>query len=246
MSTLYTRNGEGVFELPGRTVNTFTSGLVRVDTSYAIKTSNIAAARSVDFQVGSEIVGDSYPAVDGLYLYPEPQEVRREYGMTELMASYYGRTRTDVPPPTVIEKETYGYDTAFLLGSQNGFIVDTTNLRISLNDLFFQFVVPVGEIINFRDKDLFDSPLTEPNAVYYDDGTGPEPITFTKSSVVNNYYDYYNYPNIGQSLDGYFSKQFRLFKPQIKVVAQRNFGNFVELDVTFNRYIGVGYTQVNG
>ena len=31
MSTLYTKDGGDVFELPGRTVNTFTSGLVRVD-----------------------------------------------------------------------------------------------------------------------------------------------------------------------------------------------------------------------
>ena len=213
MSTLYTRDGEGTFELPGRTVNTFTSGLVRVDTSYAIKTSNIQAARSVDFQVGSEIVGDSYPAADGLYLYPEPQEVRKEYGITELMASYYGRTRTDVPPPVSTER------TIELLYSA---------ISMSINDLFFQFVVPVGEIINFRDQGLFDSPLSEPNEIYY---LG-EPIPFSKSSFVNNVFDYYNYNTIPQT---YFSPPLQLIKPSILVIAQRNFGDFVELDVTYTR-----------
>jgi hypothetical protein len=213
MSTLYTRDGEDIFELPGRTVNTFTSGLVRVDTSYAIKTSNIAAARSVDFQVGSEIVGDSYPAVDGLFLYPEPQEVRRETGITELMASYYGRTITDVPPPVATER------TIELIG---------TSISMSINDLFFQFVVPVGEIINFRDQGLFDSPLTEPNEIYY---LG-ESIPFSKSSYTYKNFDYYNYNTIPET---YFEQPLQLIKPSILVIAQRNFGNFVELDVTYTR-----------
>ena len=214
MSTLYTKDGEGTFELPGRTVNTFTSGLVRVDTSYAIKTSNIQATRSVDFQVGSAIYGgDSYPAVDGLFLYPEPQEVRKEYGITELMASYYGRTRTDVPPPVATER------TIELLG---------TSISMSINDLFFQFVVPVGEIINFRDQGLFDSPLSEPNEIYY---LG-ESIPFSKSSFTYKNFDYYNYNTIPET---YFEPPLQLIKPSILVIAQRNFGIFVELDVTYTR-----------
>jgi len=223
MSITYTRDGEDVFELPGRTVNTFASGLVRIDNSYLVKTSNIQAARNVSFKVGDAIYGDdTYPAVDGLFQYPEAQEVRKEYGMTELIASYYGRTRFDVPPPTVIERSIYGYD--------NGLIIETTNLYISINDLFFEFVVPVGEIINFRDRDLFDSVLSEPNSVYYDDGTGSEPVTFSKSTFTYKDFDYYNYV-----LPGSVSKQFRLVRPSIKVIAQRNFGNFVELEVTYIR-----------
>jgi len=223
MSTLYTKDGADIFALPGRTVNTFASGLVRVDQNYALKTSNIQFARDDYFQIGSVIFDeDQYPAVDGLYLYPEAQEIRKEYGMTELIASYYGRTRTDVPPPTIIERAIYGYD--------NGLIIETTNLYISINDLFFELVVPVGEIINFRDRDLFDSVLSEPNSVYYDDGTGSEPVTFSKSTFTYKDFDYYNYV-----LPGSVLKQFRLVRPSIKVIAQRNFGNFVELEVTYIR-----------
>jgi hypothetical protein len=217
MSTLYTRDGEDIFELPGRTVNTFASGLVRVDTSYAIKTSNIQTARTSGFQLGSEITGDTYPSVDGLYLYPDAQEVRKEYGITEMIASYYGRTRTDVPPPTVIERS-----------------ISLSSTIISINDLFFEFVVPVGEVVNFRDQDLFKTPLSEPNAIYTDNGETL--VNFRKvftgegGAGVPVLFDCYSFTNsIGTT------SFLNLRKPTILVIAQQNYGNFVELNVTYKR-----------
>jgi hypothetical protein len=213
MSTLYVSDSLPFYQLPGRTVNTFASGLVRVDQSYAIPTTNIQSVRNEYFQLGAELIGDTYPAVDGLFLYPDAQEVRKEYGITELIASYYGRTRTDVPPPTATER------TIELLG---------TSISMSINDLFFQFVVPVGEVINFRDQDLFNSPLSEPNAIYY----AGESIPFSKSSSPGNSFDYYNYNAITEVFS---NSPLQLVKPTILVTAQRNFGEFVELDVTYNR-----------
>ena len=213
MSTLYVSDSLPFYHLPGRTTNTFASGLVRVDQSYAIPTSNIQSVRNEYFQLGAELIGDTYPAVDGMFLYPDAQEVRKEYGITEMIASYYGRTRTDVPPPTATER------TIELLG---------TSISMSINDLFFQFVVPVGEIINFRDRDLFNSPLSEPNAIYY----AGESIPFSKSSSPGNSFDYYNYNAITEIFS---NSPLQLVKPTILVTAQRNFGEFVELDVTYNR-----------
>jgi hypothetical protein len=218
MSTLYTRDGEDTYELPGRTVNTFASGLVRIDNSYVAKTSNIQEVRNVSFKVGQPIYGDdTYPAVDGLFLYPEPQEVRKEYGMTELIASYYGRTRTDVPPPVATER-------SIAIGSY----------VISINDLFFEFVVPVGEVVNFRDQDLFNTPRSEPNAIYTD--SGETLVNFRKSFTgeggvgVSVLFDSYSYIN---NLAGTFYIYLR--KPTMLVIAQRNFGKFVELEVTYRR-----------
>ena len=216
MSILYTRDGEGSYELPGRTVNTFASGLVRVDTSYAVPTQYAQATRNGSFQVGQPILGnDVDPAVDGLFLYPDAQEVRKEYGITELIASYYGRTRTDVPPPTVIERS-----------------VGIGGLVLSLNDLFFQFVVPVGEIINFRDQNLFDSILSEPNSVYT---TADGFVNFVKAKTYQGSgilagFDSYTYDVFDRS-----QSYFLLRQPYITVIAQRNFGKFVELDVTYKR-----------
>jgi hypothetical protein len=118
-----------------------------------------------------------------------------------------------VPPPTATER------TIELLG---------TSISMSINDLFFQFVVPVGEVINFRDQDLFNSPLSEPNAIYY----AGESIPFSKSSSPGNSFDYYNYNAITEVFS---NSPLQLVKPTILVTAQRNFGEFVELDVTYNR-----------
>jgi hypothetical protein len=217
MSTLYVSDSLPFYQLPGRTVNTFASGLVRVDQSYAIPTANIQSVRTASFEVGSEIVGDTYPAVDGLYLYPDAQEVRKETGMTELMASYYGRTRTDVPPPTVIERS-----------------ISLSSTIISINDLFFEFVVPVGEVVNFRDQDLFNTTLSEPNAIYTD--SGETLVNFRKSFTgeggvgIPVLFDCYSYVNdIGTT------SYLNLRKSKFLVTAQRNFGNFIELDVTHKR-----------
>jgi hypothetical protein len=99
---------------------------------------------------------------------------------------------------------------------------------MSINDLFFQFVVPVGEVINFRDQDLFNSPLSEPNAIYYEG----ESIPFSKSSSPGNSFDYYNYNAITEIFS---NSPLQLVKPTILVTAQRNFGEFVELDVLYKR-----------
>jgi len=220
MSTLYVSDSLPFYQLPGRTVNTFASGLVRVDQSYAIPTANIQSVRTSSFQLGSEITGDTYPAVDGLYLYPDAQEVRKETGITELMASYYGRTRTDVPPPTVIERSIRD-------------ILLTGNI-ISINDLFFEFVVPVGEVVNFRDQDLFNTPLSEPNAIYTDNGETL--VNFRKSFTgeggagVPGSMDCYSFINSIGTMS-----YLNLRKPAILVVAQQNYGNFVELNVTYKR-----------
>lgn len=213
MSTLYVSDSLPFYQLPGRTVNTFASGLVRVDQSYAIPTANIQSVRTSSFQLGSEITGDTYPAVDGLFLYPDAQEVRKEYGITELIASYYGRTRTDVPPPTVSEQIVY-------IGS----------VQVSVNNLFFEFVVPVDEISSFRDKYSFETPLTEPNFMSYDyDGTGSVKAPFTKSKFSDSFQDFYN-------IETKFGTQLVNFgTPKILVIGQKNYGKFVELQVTYNR-----------
>lgn len=221
MSTLYTRDGEDFFELPGRTVNTFTSGLVRIDSTYLVKTSNIQTVKDSNFKVGSPIYGnDEYPAVDGLYLYPEAQERRRETGMTEIIASYYGRTRTDLPPPII--KESIGIIT----------LNESVLLEVSFNKLFFEFVVPVEEVVSFRDTYSFSTPLAEPNFVNLIGAASKEPASFTKSSFskLSVFTDFYNI------VTPFGTLLFNYPKPRILVTGQQNYGNFVELQVTFNRF----------
>lgn len=79
---------------PGRAVNTFPSGLVRVDQVYLGLTSQTATHRAT-LAVGNNMPdGDSSPCIDGLKIFPEVQERRREDGFTEYIVSAYGRVKS--------------------------------------------------------------------------------------------------------------------------------------------------------
>ena len=102
-------------------------------------------------------------------------------------------------------------------------------IQVSVNNLFFEFVVPVGEITSFRDNYSFDTPLTEPNFMSYDIGAGAVQVPFTKSVYSNSSFDYYN-------IVTFFGAQTVNFgTPKILVTSQKNYGNFVELQLTYNR-----------
>jgi hypothetical protein len=87
---IYQKTPGGLFATGERTVSTFPSGLIRVDQSFVCPTSDAATNRNA-LAVGSEMPGGSYPATDGLKIFPEPQEKKRDNGFTEFIVSAYGR-----------------------------------------------------------------------------------------------------------------------------------------------------------
>ena len=79
-----------------RTVTPFESGLCRVDHVYTCATAS-AQKHRVSLAVGASMPdGDTTPAIDGLNIFPTPQEVRRQDGFTDFIVSGYGRTDTKV------------------------------------------------------------------------------------------------------------------------------------------------------
>ena len=88
----YTYHGtRNLITAAGRSVQTFPSGLVRVTQTFLGRTANAATHRST-LAVGNNMPGgDSSPCIDGLKIFPEVQERRREDGMTEFIVSAYGR-----------------------------------------------------------------------------------------------------------------------------------------------------------
>lgn len=88
--TTFTANPAALIAQPGRAVNTFPSGLVRVDQTYLGLTAQAASHRAT-LAVGNDMPGDSSPCIDGLKIFPEVQEKRREDGFTEYIVSAYGR-----------------------------------------------------------------------------------------------------------------------------------------------------------
>lgn len=92
--TLFTSNPTALIPQAGRAVDTFPSGLVRVSQTYLGRTANAATHRAT-LAVGNNMPdGNSSPCIDGLKIFPEPQERRREDGMTEFIVTAYGRSNT--------------------------------------------------------------------------------------------------------------------------------------------------------
>jgi hypothetical protein len=80
--------------LPNRTVQTYPSGLVRVERSYVCRKADAGQNRS-KFQVGDLLPNDDgAPAIDGIYIFPAAQETVRDDGFVEFRVSAYGRTNT--------------------------------------------------------------------------------------------------------------------------------------------------------
>ena len=88
--TIYEKTPSGLYATGDRTVSTFPSGLVRVEQTFVCKTSAAATHRAA-LTVGTNMPGGSAPAIDGLKIFPEPQEKQRGDGFTEFIVSAYGR-----------------------------------------------------------------------------------------------------------------------------------------------------------
>lgn len=103
----YTYHGtNGLIALPGRSISTFPSGLVRVDRAYACRTERAGAFRQ-QFAVGTILpFDDGTPAIDGLYIFPNAQETQKEDGFTEFKVSAYGRTNTTGQVSSTVEEGT--------------------------------------------------------------------------------------------------------------------------------------------
>ena len=91
----YTYRGtSNLIALPNRTVQTYPSGLVRVERSFVCRKADVAKNRNT-IRVNERMpMDDGAPAFDGLFIFPEPQEIVRDDGFVEFRVTAYGRTRT--------------------------------------------------------------------------------------------------------------------------------------------------------
>jgi hypothetical protein len=94
MSNYIYHGSQGLITLPERNVQTFPSGLVRIDRVYACR-KTLADRFRRDLAVGNPLpFDDGAPAIDGAFIFPEPQETIRDDGFAEFRVSAYGRTNT--------------------------------------------------------------------------------------------------------------------------------------------------------
>ena len=121
--TIFSSSSTALIPQPGRAVNTFPSGLVRVDQTYLGLTAQAATHRAI-LAVGNNMPDeDSSPCIDGLKIFPEVQERRREDGFTEYIVSAYGRSNSTGKSTSikVVYKQAFTYSKQFyVLNSANG------------------------------------------------------------------------------------------------------------------------------
>jgi hypothetical protein len=78
--------------MPGRSVQTFPSGLVRVERSFMCRKADVARYRNA-LRVNEPMpFDDGAPSLDGIFIFPEPQEQVRDDGFVEFRMTAYGRT----------------------------------------------------------------------------------------------------------------------------------------------------------
>jgi hypothetical protein len=89
----YTYHGTSeLIALPNRTVQTYPSGLVRVERSFVCRTGLATQKRRI-FRLGEQMPNEvNSVAIDGLFIFPDPSEVMRDDGFVEFRVTAYGRT----------------------------------------------------------------------------------------------------------------------------------------------------------
>jgi hypothetical protein len=95
MSSYQYHGTRDLIAMPGRSVQTFPSGLVRVERSFMCRKGDVARYRNI-LRVNEPMpFDDGAPAIDGLYIFPEVQEQVRDDGFVEFRVTAYGRTNAD-------------------------------------------------------------------------------------------------------------------------------------------------------
>lgn len=150
----------------GRTVQTFPSGLVRVERTYICPTTSEATFRPTLAEGNILPFDDGTPAIDGLYIFPTPNETRRDDGFTEFRVTAYGR----VTFSGTLEKSTAigSLGEISVTIQQNGTGASSSFDQVCINEVYtFRKVFPSDESIS----NIIVAPSIENPAVYLLDKT---------------------------------------------------------------------------
>jgi len=246
MPTTIEQTPGGLYKQPDRTVATFPSGLVRIDQSYICRNSAEATHRTT-LAVGNELPDDDgYPAIDGAFIFPHCQQVRRAGGFTEFIAAAYGRT-TDQPSNFITTIQTIAGQASYyrlinftldiVLPTEQVLTLEMLNLNPQMLDPFdFFFVNEYNKVKNITVTGSTNLTLTAVSAQgQVDDSLYRRRrdflVTFDMFTPTGD--------PTGTTQDALFV----LNDPTIKVVSQSHYGKFTEYKIEVNHNITTGPTK---
>ena len=243
MATIYEQTSGALYAQPGRTVATFPSGLCRVDQKYVCASANAATHRAT-LAIGNDMPdGAAAPAIDGLKIFPAPQEVKRGDGFTDFVVSAYGRTQDTVQGITLEQESARSGSMSYSLWKISGSIALPFGESFTLDtlDLDTQLFEPFGFV--FADRELGVLRVTQ----IFQINTPSSQIYFRTHNIKGVSAQGFTQPIAGKTwrkflieytTDGvtaFGSSHLWLVDPVIKLTATRNFGSFVEMDFTTQR-----------
>jgi hypothetical protein len=150
MNNYIYHGSQGLITLPERNVQTFPSGLVRIDRVYACR-KTLADRFRRDLAVGNPLpFDDGAPAIDGAFIFPDPQETIRDDGFTEFRVSAYGRTNTDGNGTldSEIVSISRNYQRVINVGLESERIISWSIIERYIVDLFIQTFIIAKETAN--------------------------------------------------------------------------------------------------
>lgn len=166
---------------------------------------------------------DGSPAIDGIFIFPEPQEIVRDDGFVEFRVSAYGNTSSFSESKSINStakgEYLYEYDE---YDKDTNKIIKSTFYIPSINEIYTRFGV-------FPSSQKFNPLTTRPNVekpLVIDAGTGQE--------LVNNYF----YQQDALELDGdmYALEKRTFVSVTLDSYTSTNFGQFTEYNVTWKAY----------
>lgn len=236
--TLYEATPGALIPSGERTVATYESGLCRVDQVYVCASTSAATHRAT-LAIGAAMPdGNDDPAIDGLSIFPAPQEIKRQDGFTEFHVSAYGRTTTGIQG-VYLEQETISNAYfSFNVWRITGQLATISTQAVSLADLDLDETLyePFGFI--FQNPAMAVLSLTQ---ISQESSGLPSTATYT----ING--ESYTVPfprlnrrlyQVSYTLDGTTAEgtlQFWIVDPEISIVSSRTFGAFTEIEITTQR-----------
>ena len=200
-------------------IQSFASGLIRVDQDYKVPTAT-AYTDGAALVRGAVLADTTSPAVDGLYIYPDPSWSDDGDGFTTIPVSAYGRTQTTAQD-VVMQQETTSYSRyRFNVWKISGTICLSSNDSLSLDDLNLSesLFVPFN-ISNTQNPDESALSTTETDASFQIgyDGTGGTTRTYSIEMTAD-----------GETVTRTITLRIR--DPSVVITSIRPFGQFVEYD----------------
>lgn len=217
----YTYHGTNdLIALPNRVVQTYPSGLVRIERSFVCKKSQVAKYRNT-LKVNEPMPLDSgSPANSGVYIFPDPQEIVRDDGFVEFRVTAYGIiSELSSLNPIIATARGEFYNVKDEYNKDTNEIIRSEFYLPSINEIYtFLGVLSSSQKFN----PLTTQPLVE-DPLLISIGTGQR--LFNKYSFQEN----------ALTIDGttYALEKSTSVQMRLEAYSSTNFGQFTEYTVTW-------------